>query len=263
MDSIPSIGFIGFGNMAQAMAKGLVNCASLPGERLFACAAHYDKLERNAQAIGAQPCETPQQVVDASDIVVVAVKPYQVRDVLAPVREALRSKVVVSVAAGVLFDDYEEMLAPGTHHLSTIPNTPIAVGAGVLAVEDAHSLTDEEYATVCGLFSPIALIEPVPGHLLSVASGIAGCGPAFAALFIESLGDAAVKNGLQRATAYRLAAQMIRGTGMLYLENGEHPGVMKDAVCSPGGTTIRGVAALERCGFRNAVISAVDATLQR
>ena len=171
--------------------------------------------------------------------------------------------MVVSVAAGVLFDDYEEMLAPGTHHLSTIPNTPIAVGAGVLAVEDAHSLTDEEYATVCGLFSPIALIEPVPGHLLSVASGIAGCGPAFAALFIESLGDAAVKNGLQRATAYRLAAQMIRGTGMLYLENGEHPGVMKDAVCSPGGTTIRGVAALERCGFRNAVISAVDATLQQ
>ena len=100
------------------------------------------------------------------------------------------------------------------------------------------------------------------GNLLSTASAVAGCGPAFAAMFLESLADGAVKNGLPRATAYRLAAQMMAGTAQLHLAEGTHPGAMKDAVCSPGGTTIKGVAALEAAGLRNAVISAVDATLQ-
>lgn len=263
MDTSMNVGFIGFGNMAQAMAKGLVNCASFPGHHISACAAHFDKLQQNARAIGVLPCESAQDVVASSDLVVVAVKPYLVKDVLAPLREQLAGKVVVSVAAGVLFEDLEGMLAPGTHHVSTIPNTPIAVGAGVIAYEETHSLTNDELAAFRALFEPIALLEPVPGHLLAVASAVAGCGPAFASLFMESLADGAVKNGMPRATAYRLAAQMIRGTGALYLENGDHPGVMKDAVCSPGGTTIRGVAALEANGFRNAVISAVDATLAK
>ena len=108
----------------------------------------------------------------------------------------------------------------------------------------------------------IALIEPVASHLLSTASAVAGCGPAFAAMFLESLADGGVKNGLPRATAYRLAAQMMAGTAQLHLATGTHPGAMKDAVCSPGGTTIKGVAALEAAGLRNALITAVDATLQ-
>lgn len=257
-----TVGFIGFGNMARAMAKGLVAAGILPGERMSACAAHFDKLQRNCAELGVNACNDAAEVIAASDVVVIAVKPYQVESVLAPVRDALVGKVVVSVAAGVLFEDYERILAPGTHHLSTIPNTPIAVGAGVIACEEAHSLSEEELAAFRTLFEPIALIEFVPGRLLSVASAVAGCGPAFAAMFIESLGDGAVKNGLPRATAYRLAAQMVRGTGALYLENREHPGAMKDAVCSPGGTTIKGVASLEENGFRHAVISAVDATLQ-
>ena len=101
----------------------------------------------------------------------------------------------------------------------------------------------------------------LPGHLLSVASALAGCGPAFAAMFLEALADGGVKNGLPRQTAYRLAAQMMAGTAELHLATGTHPGVMKDAVCSPGGTTIKGVAALENAGMRGAVMRAVDATL--
>ena len=143
--------------------------------------------------------------------------------------------------------------------LSTIPNTPIAVGAGVIACEQRHSLTDEQLQTFENLFGRIALIEWVDGKLLSTASSIAGCGPAFAAMFLESLGDAGVKHGLPRATAYRLAAQMMMGTAKLHLETGTHPGAMKDAVCSPGGTTIKGVAALEKDGFRGCVIDAIDA----
>ena len=260
--STARIGFIGFGNMAQAMAKGLVEHAGLEGSRITACAAHFDKLEASCKPLGANAVHTPAEVAEASDLVIVAVKPYMVADVLAPAREALAGKAVVSVAAGLLFDFYEDLLGAGSHHLSTIPNTPIAVGCGVIACEQKHSLSADEWETFTGLFDGIALIEPVAGHLLSTASAVAGCGPAFAAMFLESLADGGVKNGLPRATAYRLAAQMMAGTAQLHLATGTHPGAMKDAVCSPGGTTIKGVAALEASGLRNALISAVDATLQ-
>ena len=260
--STARIGFIGFGNMAQAMAKGLVEHAGFEGGRITACAAHFDKLETSCKPLGANAVRTPAEVAEASDLVIVAVKPYMVADVLAPAREALAGKAVVSVAAGLLFDFYEDLLGAGSHHLSTIPNTPIAVGCGVIACEQKHSLSDDEWETFTGLFGGIALIEPVAGHLLSTASAVAGCGPAFAAMFLESLADGGVKNGLPRATAYRLAAQMMAGTAQLHLATGTHPGAMKDAVCSPGGTTIKGVAALEAAGLRNALISAVDATLQ-
>lgn len=260
--STARIGFIGFGNMAQAMAKGLVEHAGFDGGRITACAAHFDKLETSCKPLGANAVHTPAEVAEASDLIIVAVKPYMVADVLAPAREALAGKAVVSVAAGLLFDFYEDLLGAGSHHLSTIPNTPIAVGCGVIACEQKHSLATDEWETFTGLFGGIALIEPVAGHLLSTASAVAGCGPAFAAMFLESLADGGVKNGLPRATAYRLAAQMMAGTAQLHLATGTHPGAMKDAVCSPGGTTIKGVAALEAAGLRNALISAVDATLQ-
>lgn len=260
--STARIGFIGFGNMAQAMAKGLVEHAGFDGGRITACAAHFDKLEASCKPLGANAAHTPAEVAEASDLVIVAVKPYMVADVLTPAREALAGKAVVSVAAGLLFDFYEDLLGAGSHHLSTIPNTPIAVGCGVIACEQKHSLATDEWETFTGLFGGITLIEPVAGHLLSTASAVAGCGPAFAAMFLESLADGGVKNGLPRATAYRLAAQMMAGTAQLHLATGTHPGAMKDAVCSPGGTTIKGVAALEAAGLRNALISAVDATLQ-
>ena len=260
--STARIGFIGFGNMAQAMAKGLVEHAGFDGGRITACAAHFDKLEASCKPLGAHAVHPPAEVAEASDLVIVAVKPYMVADVLAPAREALAGKAMVSVAAGLLFDFYEDLLGAGSHHLSTIPNTPIAVGCGVIACEQKHSLATDEWETFTGLFGGIALIEPVAGHLLSTASAVAGCGPAFAAIFLESLADGGVKNGLPRATAYRLAAQMMAGPAQLHLETGTHPGAMKDAVCSPGGTTIKGVAALEAAGLRNALISAVDATLQ-
>ncbi len=260
--STARIGFIGFGNMAQAIAKGLVEHAGFDGGRITACAAHFDKLEASCKPLGARAVHTPAEGAEASDLVIVAVKPYIVADVLTPAREALAGKAVVSVAAGLLFDFYEDLLGKGARHLSTIPNTPIAIGKGVISCEERHTLDAEEWETFVGLFSPIALIEVLPGHLLSVASALAGCGPAFAAMFLEALADGGVKNGLPRQTADRLAAQMMAGTAQLHLATGTHPGAMKDAVCSPGGTTIKGVAALEAAGLRNALITAVDATLQ-
>ncbi len=252
-------GFIGFGNMAAAIADGLLRAKALPAEQIYACAKNWEKLCQNTSARGIHACRDTGEVLERSDLLVIAVKPYQVKEVLSPYFQQLQGKILVSVAAGMTFDRYEEFLPGGIHHISTIPNTPVSVCEGVIACEQRHSLTPEEYEQFSSLFSKIGLVQPVETHLLSVAGTVAGCGPAFAALFLEALSDAGVKHGLPRALSYRLASQMLAGTAKLQLATNAHPGQMKDAVCSPGGTTIVGVSTLEKNGFRHAVIDAIDA----
>lgn len=254
-----AIGFIGFGNMAQAIAAGLLRAEALPADHIRACAKHWDKLVAVTEPQGIVACPTPREVAEGSDIVVIAVKPYLVAEVCQPIANLLASKVVVSVAAGMTFDRYEEFLAPGTHHISTIPNTPVSVCEGVWTCENTHSLTEEELARVTDLLGTTGLVALVESKLLGIAGTVTGCGPAFVAMVMEALGDAAVKYGVPRALAYQLAGQMIAGTGKMAVETGQHPGALKDAVCSPGGTTIKGVAALERWGLRNSLIQAIDA----
>lgn len=253
-----TVGFIGFGNMAQAMARGFLRTGALRPEQVCACAKDWEKLRGNTEPAGMRPCRDAAEVVACADLVILAVKPYLIESVVSPVRAALAGKPVVSVAAGFPFEKYEAILEPGTHHLSTIPNTPVSIGEGVVICEKRHSLDAEEWALVEALLSKVALVRLVETAQLSVAGTLAGCGPAFAAMFLEALADGAVLHGLPRPLAYSLAAQMVAGTGKMQLETGAHPGAMKDAVCSPGGTTIVGVAALERGGMRAAVIDAID-----
>ncbi len=254
-----NVGFIGFGNMACAIADGFLRAKALPAEQIFACAKNWEKLCQNASIRGIHACQDTGEVLNHSDLLIIAVKPYQVKEVLSPHFQKLQGKILVSVAAGMTFERYEEFLPKGTHHISTIPNTPVSVCEGVIACEQRHSLTSDEYEQFISLFSKIGLVQPVETHLLSVAGTVAGCGPAFAAMFLEALSDAGVKHGLPRALSYRLASQMLAGTAKLQLATNAHPGQMKDAVCSPGGTTIVGVSALEKNGFRYAVIDAIDA----
>ncbi len=256
------VGFVGFGNMAHAMAQGFLRAEALRPEEICACAAHWDTLCTKAAALGVVPCQNAGEVVRRADTVIVAIKPYQIETVLAPLADALRGKTLVSVAAGWLYDRYEALL-PGVHHLSAMPNTPVSVCEGIVLLEQQHSLTEEEFARVRTLLSSLGLVQTVETRLMGIAGTISGCGPAYAAMFIEALGDAGVRYGLQRQTAYALAAQMLAGTGRLQRETGRHPAAMKDAVCSPGGTTIAGVAALEQSGFCGAVISAIDAVQKR
>lgn len=254
-----NLGFIGFGNMARAMADGLLRGNALPADRLFACAKNWEKLRENTEARAMVPCRDAVEVARQCDIVVAAVKPYMIEEVLSPIREELRGKILLSVAAGWDFQRFEALLGPEVHHLSTMPNTPVSVCEGVVLLEEEHSLTGEEFALVSELLSSLGTVLSLPAAQMGIAGTLSGCGPAYAAMFLEALGDAGVRHGLPRALAYKLAAQMLAGTGKLQLETGAHPGAMKDAVCSPGGTTIVGVAALERKGFRSAVIDAIDA----
>ncbi len=254
-----SIGFIGFGNMGEAMAKGLLAKGSVQGEQVYACARNLDRLQARCHALGVQACASPQEVVKAADVIVLAVKPHQLAQVVAPLREVLREKIVLSIAAGMPFAAMETLLAEGTAHLSMIPNMPIAIGEGVIVCEQTHSLTPEQTACVEALFSPCAQLVFVESAQLSIAGTLAGCGPAFLFVLIEALGDAGVKYGLSRAQAYTLAAAMVKGSGALQLASNQHPGALKDAVCSPKGTTIQGISALEEAGFRSALIRCIDA----
>ena len=236
-----TIGFIGYGNMAQAIAQGLVDAGVVTGGDIVACAAQYAKLEASTAKLGARPLHNAREVAAAADVVIIAIKPYQIESVIKPIADefAKNGRFVVSIAAGWDLAKYQKLfgdLAQSIHIQCTIPNTPMAVGKGVLVTETDNTLTD-----------------------MTIAMVVAGCAPAFTDMYIEALGDAGVQYGLQRATAYRLAAKMVEGVGALYMATGTHPGAMKDAVCSPGGTTIRGVAKLEKDGFRGAVIDAVDA----
>ena len=253
------LGFLGFGSMGQAIARGLLDAGVLQPGQIHACAAHYEKLSASARALGVHPHRTPAEVVRACDTVILAVIPAAVPEVLALDSQLLEGRMVISIAAGYDFARLHPLLPEIAHHISTIPNTPIAVGRGVLICEDRHSLTDAQLSRLHALFAPVSLMESVPARLFSAAGTLSGCTPAFTAMYLEALADAGVKYGLDRAAACRIAAQVLVGTGTLQLRTGAHPGVIKDGVCSPGGTTIRGVSALEKAAFRGAVIGALDA----
>lgn len=253
------IGFIGFGNMGQAIARGMTACGGVRGGDIYAFAQRQEKLKKAAAELGVNPVGSASELARSCEMIIIALTPDAVEPVLGLIAEELRGKILVSIAAGYDFERYEALLPLGLNHISTIPNIPISVGAGILACEDRHSLSAEQYAAFKTVFGKIALIEQVPAAQFSIAGTLGGCTPAYTAMYVEALADAAVKHGMSRKASYRIAEQMLIGTGKLLLEKDMHPAELKDLVCSPGGTTIKGVAVLENKGFRGAVIRAIDA----
>ncbi len=262
LEKMKKIGFIGMGNMAQAIASGWIGRKLLEGDQVYAYAPHQDKLKKNAARIGFIPCREPGEMVAACDVIIMACKPYQIEGVLKEIGDRLGGKALLSIAAGWNYRKYSPYLGDSTRFQYIMPNTPAMVGEGVMLFEETNSLEEEEHEEIMELFRALGRVEIIPDHLMGVAMAITGCGPAFVDLVIEALGDAGVKYGLPRAQVYALASQMILGSAKLQLDTGEHPGVLKDKVCSPAGTTIRGVDALEHKGVRAAFIDAVDAIME-
>lgn len=257
------IAFIGFGNMASAMAQGLIHSGKIRPEQIGASAKHFEPLSEKAVAFGVRAFKTNEEAASWGDVIVLAVKPNLVKAVIEPIKDVLSRKIVLSVAVNILFDDYEALLPCGTEHLSLLPNTPVRVNEGVLLCEARHSLTKDHEALVTDLLTLLGLVLQTDSAKMKAAGVISGCGPAYVAMFIEAMADGAVLHGIARDTALKLAAQTLVGTARLHLVTGTHPDAMKDAVCSPGGTTIVGVAALEKTGFRGSVIGAVDAVMKK
>ena len=257
------LAFIGLGNMGRAICSGLIAGGAVVAGDVRGYAPHWDKLAAYARETGVTPCKSAQEAVEGADTVIIAVKPYVIEGVLSQLRDALKGKALISVALGYDFARLTALVDESTRVQFVMPNTPAMVGAGVLLFEAASSLLPEERAEIMARFETLGVVEELPTHLMGVGGAVSGCGPAFCAMVIEAMADAGVKYGLPRATAYRLASQTLAGTGRMQIATGQHPGVIKDGVCSPAGSTIRGVEALERAGLRAAMLDAIQATMER
>lgn len=259
-----NFGFVGMGNMAQAIAAGFVAAKKIAPENLFAFAPNQKKLNDNAKKIGFVPCASNLELAEKCDVIFIACKPYQIEGVLSEIDDALENKILVSIAAGWTLATYKNALGDvfdSVRIQCVMPNTPSRIGQGVLLFEKENSLGEDEAESLKDLFGALGLVEILPSSLMGIGGAISGCGPAFMDLIIESYADAAVKYGIAREQAYRLVSKTMAGSAALQLSTGEHPGVLKDAVCSPGGTTIRGVGALESAGLRAACVASVDAVM--
>ncbi len=255
------IGIIGLGSMSTAIVKGLIRHGGVLPENIYASGRNRVKLESNCGALGIHPT-TNQEVAKQSDIVIIGVHPNQVDDVLEEISDLLADTIIVSIAYGVRQENYMKHLPEGSPVICTVPNTPVEVGKGVFVCADNHSLLPEQLALFQDTFGRIALIEMLPENLVDLGGIIAGSTPAFMDMVMEALSDAAVLHGMPRDTSYRLVEKMMEGTAAYALKSGMHPGILKDGVCSPGGATIKGVAALEQRGLRGSLIHAIDEIME-
>ena len=260
---MPTVGFIGTGNMGAALARAAAK--SPLTEQLLLSNRSAEKPRRLAEELGGAVLDN-RGVAQKAEVLFLAVKPQMLPDVIGeirPVLDARRDRVVlVSMAAGWSLEKLGAAL--GDRPIVRImPNIPVSVGAGVTLLCPNGQISAEELQTVEDLLAASGLVSELDERHLDAAGGVTGCGPAFAAMFVEALADGAVACGLPRREALAFAAQMLKGSAQLLLETGEHPGSLKDRVCSPGGSTIQGVRLLEERAFRAAVTDAVIATYEK
>jgi len=259
-----TIGFIGAGKMATALAKGFLRAGLVSAEDLIASDSSAAARGAFEKETGARTAEENAAVVQAAAVLILAVKPDQVGGVLGEIRGALSPKqLVVSIAAGVTLAKLEAGLGAGTRLIRVMPNTPALVGASATGFAAGKSALPADAALAQQLFSSVGVAFQVKESLLDAVTGLSGSGPAYVYLFIEALSDGGVAAGLPREAATRLAAQTVLGSARMVLETGLHPGALKDMVTSPGGTTIEGIHELELGGLRGTVMSAVRAAADK
>ena len=259
------IGFIGAGNMGGALLEAAVK--SLPADKITV----YEKDRARGESVmaktGCALSESASELASESRYIVIAVKPNIVASVAKEIGPVLRARedafTVVSIAAGVTAGSVQDMLGGGLPIIRIMPNTPAAVGEGMILLCGTGNVTEEMFSDFADKFRAAGRFDRIDEKLIDAGSGVSGCGPAYAYMFIEALADGGVACGLSRQAAIQYAAQMVLGSAKMVLESGEHPEVLKDRVCSPGGTTIQGVRALEKGGFRSAVIEAVIASYEK
>lgn len=255
-----TIGFIGCGNMAQAMIGGVVSSGLFTGEHIIAYDPSESQRQKVAEKFGIRTAESNIAVAGEADYLVLAVKPFVYADVLREIAgHTKKDAIVIVIAVGVEFSDVKDILGKDTKVIRTQPSTPAFVGESDSTVCPDELMTEQDIEEVMTIFKSFGRVEIINEKLMNVVPSIASSAPAYTMLLIEAMADGGVLHGFHRDQAYRLAAQSVYGAAKLVLETGEHPAVLKDQICTPGGTTIEAVRALEASGFRDAVISAVDA----
>lgn len=264
MPSDITLGFLGAGKMATALAGGFVKAQLVRPDRLFASDPVPEACANFETSVGAKIFKSNSEVAKSADVLLLAVKPNQVADVLAEIRPQITSKhLLISIAAGITLAQLESWLEPGARVVRVMPNTPALVGASASAFAVGSHARPEDASLVQRLFSAVGLAYAVKEELLDAVTGLSGSGPAYVYVIIEALSDGGVAAGLPRDIATRLAAQTVLGGARMVLETGIHPGALKDMVASPGGTTIEGLHVLEKAGVRGALITAVQAAAEK
>jgi pyrroline-5-carboxylate reductase len=258
------IGFVGAGNMAGALIKGLLHSGTVGPAQIQASDVREERLKELADEHGIAVTKDNAQLAAWSDILVLAVKPQVVDKVMLPIARAIGSHaLLVSIAAGVPIESLESRLPPDARVVRTMPNTAAIALAGATAIAPGTHASADDLQLARQLFEATGRVVVLEESLLDAVTGLSGSGPAYVMLMIEALADGGVKVGLHRETALLLAAQTVYGSAKLLLETGEHPGRIKDSVTSPGGTAIAGLHTLEAGGLRRTLIDAVESATRR
>ncbi len=244
--------------MAKAMMGGIIESGLCSPQDITATARSDDGLKTAGEAFKIKTTTDNAKAASTADIVILAVKPNVLFDVIAQIKDSIRNDtLIISIAAGRSNEEIEGAFGKDIHLIRTMPNTPALVGEGMSALSPNSNVTDDELEVAKKIFSSFGKCEVVAESLMDAVVAVSGSSPAYVYMFIEAMADAAVLEGMPRKAAYTFAAQSVLGAAKMVLHTGKHPGELKDAVCSPAGTTIEAVAALERGGFRGLVMDSM------
>ncbi len=257
------VAFVGGGQMAEAMIGGLLAGNICAKDAIWATDPVSARRDRLKERFGVRVGEHNRQAVEWADVVVLAVKPQSLADVLKEVGSTLAERLVVSIIAGATISGISERAAGAKKIVRAMPNTPVVVREGMTALACGTGVSEGEFHVARRMFESVGRVVQVEERLMDAVTGLSGSGPAYVFQAIEALADGGVKMGLPRQTAELLAAQTVLGAAKLVLESGEHPAQLKDRVASPGGTTIAGLHQLEQGGFRATLMGAVEAATKR
>lgn len=254
-----TLGLIGAGNMGSAILRGMLDANYIKPSQVVVCDTSRRRMEELSEEIpSATYCDSAIDLVAQCDMIILAVKPHFIQGVLDEVHEALDGKAIISIAAGWTVSMLAEALEGTTAtYLRVMPNTPAMVGEGMTALCDDTTFSKDDFSFAKGIFDAVGRTVIMPERLFDGVIAISGSSPAYIFMLIEAMADAGVKEGIPRACAYEMAAQSVLGSALMVLSSGTHPASLKDAVCSPGGTTIEAVEELERKGFRAAIMDAM------
>jgi len=262
--SSEKLGFIGIGNMGEALLRGIIGSGLIPPADILASDLNLEKLNSLSKELGITAVESNRELVNRSDIILVVVKPNVIKAVLSEIASDLNQpKWCISIAAGVSTASVESVLQTGASVVRVMPNTPAMVYEGMAAICPGRCASEEHLQKTKQILQAVGKVIVVQEKLMDVVTALSGSGPAFVSLIIESLADAAVQLGMSRGDAAIMAAQTVLGAGKMAVDTGEHPAVLKNKVTSPGGTTAAGLYELERQGVRAAIIDAIVAATTR
>lgn len=258
------IGLIGSGNMAQAIIGGIINSKLTSSENIIVSDKSEEALNTVNEKYGVETTTDNVYIASNSEILILAVKPNIYPLVIKEIKEVVNeSTLIVSIAAGKSINSIESAFGRPIKLVRVMPNTPAMVGEGMAALCPNEEVSEEEISDIVAIFNSFGIGEIIDEKLIDAVTAVSGSSPAYVYMFIEALADGAVLQGMPRDKAYKFAAQAVLGSAKMVLETGEHPGKLKDNVCSPGGTTIEAVTTLENHGFRAAIISAVNTCAEK